>query len=85
MFVVAKICKCALRASIEGYLAVAASTPTYSSLVSILKVIFFRSCKMYSSDIVIRISLISVSVGKELAWQFCFLKSSFFPTSTWSS
>ena len=29
---VAKICKHALRASIEGYLAVAASTPTYSSL-----------------------------------------------------
>ena len=28
----AKICKRALRASIEGYLAVAASTPTYSSL-----------------------------------------------------
>ena len=33
MFFVAKICKRALRASIEGYLAVAASTPTYSSLV----------------------------------------------------
>ena len=32
MFFVAKICKRALRASIEGYLAVAASTPTYSSL-----------------------------------------------------
>ena len=31
MFFVAKICKRALRASIEGYLAVAASTPTYSS------------------------------------------------------
>ena len=35
MFFVAKICKRALRASIEGYLAVAASTPTYSSLVSV--------------------------------------------------
>ena len=34
MFFVA-ICKRALRASIEGYLAVAASTPTYSSLVEI--------------------------------------------------
>ena len=33
MFFVAKICKRALRASIEGYLAVAASTPTYSSLI----------------------------------------------------
>ena len=33
MFFVAKICKRALRASIEGYLAVAASTPTYSSLL----------------------------------------------------
>ena len=32
MFFVAKIWKRALRASIEGYLAVAASTPTYSSL-----------------------------------------------------
>ena len=32
MFVVAKICKRALRASTEGYLTVAASTPTYSSL-----------------------------------------------------
>ena len=30
---VAKICKHALRASIEGYLAVAASMPTYSSLL----------------------------------------------------
>ena len=32
MFFVAKICKRALRASVEGNLAVAASTPTYSSL-----------------------------------------------------
>ena len=36
MFFVAKICKRALRASIEGYLAVAASTPTYSSLALIM-------------------------------------------------
>ena len=35
MFFVAKICKSALRASIEGYLVVAASTPTYSSLVKV--------------------------------------------------
>ena len=34
MFFVAKICKRALRASNEGYLAVAASTPTYSSLLA---------------------------------------------------
>ena len=33
MFFVAKICKRALHASIEGNFAVAASTPTYSSLV----------------------------------------------------
>ena len=33
MFFVAKICKRALRASTEGYLAVVASTPTYSSLM----------------------------------------------------
>ena len=32
MFFVAKTCKSALRASTEGNLAVAASTPTYSSL-----------------------------------------------------
>ena len=37
MFFVAKICKRALRASIEGYLAVAASTPTYSSLADVGK------------------------------------------------
>ena len=32
-FFVAKICKCALRASTEGYLAVAASTPSSATLV----------------------------------------------------
>ena len=37
MFFVAKICKRALRASIEGYLGVAASTPTYSSLADVGK------------------------------------------------
>ena len=39
MFFVAKICKRALRASIEGYLAVATSTPTYSSLAYNRKVL----------------------------------------------
>ena len=34
MFFVVKICKRALRASTEGNLAVAASTPTYSSLIN---------------------------------------------------
>ena len=46
MFFVAKICKRALRASIEGYLAVAASTPTYSSLPCVcfgflIQILFF--------------------------------------------
>ena len=45
MFFVAKICKCALRASIEGYLAVAASTPTYSSLAPSALVRLFPSVR----------------------------------------
>ena len=36
MFFVAQICKRALRASIEGYLAIVASTPTYSSLTIVI-------------------------------------------------
>ena len=52
MFFVAKICKRALRASIEGYLAVAASTPTYSSLVDhIIIVIYINGvCYRVSSE-----------------------------------
>ena len=45
MFFVAKICKNALRASTEGNLAVAASTPTYSSLA--LTQIYFWTWALY--------------------------------------
>ena len=43
MFFVVKICKRALRASIEGYLAVAASTPTYSDCIYISYIFTFMS------------------------------------------
>ena len=39
MFFVAKICKRALRASIEGYLAVSASTPTSATLMGMIIVV----------------------------------------------
>ena len=41
-FFVAKICKRALRASTEGYLAVVASTPTYGSLVVVIILILSK-------------------------------------------
>ena len=37
----AKICKRALVASTEGYLAVAASTPTLDTLVSVIYLVYF--------------------------------------------
>ena len=54
MFFVAKICKRALRASIEGYLAVAASTPTYSSLVVVWHL---QWLDMYESLVTFKIGL----------------------------